>query len=175
MNCLSPDQKYPRLRQKELQAAQTGEALMKQGPMVPPAVRRGPGGPVETPEGPVWLRTSIVHRYRSVEPSVEPHWVPLCQNRISMESCRNPMWPDGTRRAPMEDSTIPYRCTTDLREFVDLVYFREPGLRSGRSERSVHAEQCSERKSRFSFFWQLANRYAHQNCTAILCKGVPSV
>ena len=38
---------------------------MKRGPTVPPAVRRGPvgsrrgtGGPVGPPEGPVWVRTS---------------------------------------------------------------------------------------------------------------------
>ena len=51
---------------------------MKWDPMVPPAVRRGPvgsrRGPGE-PEGPwecpVWVRTSIVHRYGTVERSVD--------------------------------------------------------------------------------------------------------
>ena len=43
-------------RQQELRAAQTGEAAIKRGPTVPPAVRREPvgsrrasGGPVGTP------------------------------------------------------------------------------------------------------------------------------
>ena len=52
---------------------------MKRGPTVPPAVRRGsvgsrwaPRGPVGTPEGPVWVRTSIVHQYGTVERPVEP-------------------------------------------------------------------------------------------------------
>ena len=52
---------------------------------------------------------------------------------------------------------------------------QECSERSGRSERSARAEQCSERKSRCSFFSNSPNGYAHQNCTAILCKGVPSV
>ena len=78
---------------------------MKRGPTVPPGVRRGsvgsrraPGGPLGTPEGPVWVRTSIVHQYGTVERSVEPHWVLSFQNRVPTETCRNPTWPDGTRR-----------------------------------------------------------------------------
>ena len=68
---------------------------MKRGPTVPAAfrraavgVRRGPGGPVGTPEGPVWVRTSIVHRYGTVERSVEPRGVPSCQNRVPTETRR---------------------------------------------------------------------------------------
>ena len=38
-----------------------------------------------TPEGPVWVRTSIVHQYGTVERPVEPCRVPLCQNRVPTE------------------------------------------------------------------------------------------
>ena len=69
---------------------------MKRGPTVPPAVRRGPvgsrrapEGPVGTPECPVWVRTSIVHQYGTVERSVEPHRVLSCQNRVPTEIVGN--------------------------------------------------------------------------------------
>ena len=94
---------------------------MKRGPTVPPAVRRGsvgsrrvPGGPVGTPEGPVWVRTSIVHRYGTVERSVDPPRVPSCQDRVPTETRRNPIWPDRPRRALTDHSTVPYQCTTDI-------------------------------------------------------------
>ena len=44
------------------------------------------------------VRTSIAHRYGTVERSVEPRRVPSGQNRVPTETCRNPIWPDGTRR-----------------------------------------------------------------------------
>ena len=69
---------------------------MKQGPTVPPPARRGsvvfrrgPGGPAGTPEGPVWVRTSIVHQCGTVERSVEPCRVPSCQIMVPMEMRRN--------------------------------------------------------------------------------------
>ena len=71
---------------------------MNRGPTVPPAVRRGSvgsrlgtGGPVGTPEGPVWVRTSIVHQYGTVERSVDPPRVLSCQNRVPSETRRNPI------------------------------------------------------------------------------------
>ena len=85
---------------------------MKRGPTVPPAVRRGPvgtrrasGGPAGTPWRAQGVRTSIVHRYGTVERSVEPRRVPSCQNRVPTETRRNPIWPDGTRRALTDHST----------------------------------------------------------------------
>ena len=89
---------------------------------MPPGVRRGPVGSRRAPRRPVgtaWraqgVRTSIVHRYGTVERPVEPHRVPSCQNRVPTEVRRNPIWPDGARRAPTDDSTVPYQCTTDIR------------------------------------------------------------
>ena len=71
---------------------------MKRGPTVPPGVRWGPvgsqrgaGGPVGTPQGPVWVRTSIVHQYRTVERSVEPRRVLSCQIKVPTETLRNPI------------------------------------------------------------------------------------
>ena len=61
------------------------------------------------------VRTSIVHRYGTVERSVEPRRVPSCQNRVPTETRRNPIWPEVTRRAPADHSTVPYQCTTDIR------------------------------------------------------------
>ena len=61
------------------------------------------------------VRTSVVHRYGTVERSVEPRRVPSCQNRVPTETRRNPIWPDKTRRALTDHSTVPYRCTTDIR------------------------------------------------------------
>ena len=61
------------------------------------------------------VRASIVHRYETVERSVKPRRVPSCQNRVPTETRRNPIWPDGTRRAPTDHSTVPYRCTIDVR------------------------------------------------------------
>ena len=105
-----------------LRAAQTGEAPIQRGPTVPLAVRRGsvgsrrgPRGPVGPPQGPAWVRMSIVHRYGTVERSVEPRQVPSCQNRVPTETRRNPIWPDRTRPAPRDHSTVPYRCTIDIR------------------------------------------------------------
>ena len=67
----------------------------------------GPLGPDKPPEGP-WgrrgvpmlqgVRTSIVHRYGTVERSVEPCQVLLCQNRVPTE---NPSEPDMARQATM--------------------------------------------------------------------------
>ena len=57
------------------------------------------------------VRTSIVHRYGTVERSVEPPWVPSCQNRVLTETRRNPTWPEVTRRALTDHSTVPYQCT----------------------------------------------------------------
>ena len=78
---------------------------MKRGPTVPPAVRRGsvgsrwgPRGLVGTPWRAQGVRTSIVHRFGPVERSVEPRRVPSGQNRVPTETCRNPIWPDRTRR-----------------------------------------------------------------------------
>ena len=59
------------------------------------------------------VRTSIVHRYGTVERPVEPRRVPLCQNRVPTETRRNPIWPDGTQRAPTDHSTVPYQCVLD--------------------------------------------------------------
>ena len=64
------------------------------------------------------VRTSIVHRYGTVERSVEPRRVPSCQNRVPTETRRNPIWPDGTRRALTDHSTVPYQCTTDIRTYT---------------------------------------------------------
>ena len=77
--------------------------------------RRGPGGPVGPPECPVWVRTSIVHRYGTAERPVEPRQVPSCQNRVPTETRQNPIWPERTRRASTDNSTVPYWCTTDIR------------------------------------------------------------
>ena len=75
---------------------------MKQGLMVPPAVRRGsvgsrqaPRRPVETPWRAQGVRTSIVHRYGTVERSGEPCRVPSCQNSCSDG---NPLEPDMARQ-----------------------------------------------------------------------------
>ena len=73
--------------------------------------RRSAGGSL----GLVWVRISIVHRHGTVERFVEPCRVPSCQNRVPTESRRNPIWPDGTRRAPTDHSIVPYQCTTDIR------------------------------------------------------------
>ena len=70
--------------------------------------RRASGGPVGTPEGPVWVRTSIVHRYGTVERSVEPCRVPSCQIRVLTETRRNPIWPERTRRISTDESADPY-------------------------------------------------------------------
>ena len=64
------------------------------------------------------VRTSIVHRYGTVERSVEPRRVPSCQNRVPTETRRNPIWPEVTRRAPTDHSTVPYQCTTDIRTYT---------------------------------------------------------
>ena len=61
------------------------------------------------------VRTSIVHRYGTVERPVEPRRVPSCQISVPTETCRNPIWPDRTRRALTDHSTVPYQCTTDIR------------------------------------------------------------
>ena len=50
-----------------------------------------------TPQGAVWVRTSIVHRYGTVERFVEPHRVLSCQIRVPT----NLSEPDMTRQAPM--------------------------------------------------------------------------
>ena len=68
-----------------------------------------------TPEGPVWLRTSIVLQYGTVERSVEPRRVPSCQIRVPTETRRNPMWPERTRWVSMDHSNDLYWCTTDIR------------------------------------------------------------
>ena len=60
------------------------------------------------------VRTLILHRYVTVERSVELRRVPSCQNRFPTEPRRKPIWPDRTRRAPTDHSTVPYRCTTDM-------------------------------------------------------------
>ena len=65
--------------------------------------------------GPVWVRTSIVHQYGTVKRSVEPCGVLLCQIEVPTEAHRNPIWPDRTRRALTDHSTVPYQCTTDVR------------------------------------------------------------
>ena len=64
---------------------------MKRGPTVPPAIRqaavgsrRAPGGPVGTPQGPIWIRISIVHRYGTVERSVEIRCVLSCQISVAV-------------------------------------------------------------------------------------------
>ncbi len=62
-----------------------------------------------------WVRTSIVHRYGTVDRPVEPCWVPSCQNGVRMETPRNPTWPDGTQGVSTDRSTVPYRCTIDIR------------------------------------------------------------
>ena len=62
--------------------------------------------------------TSIVHRYRTVERSVQPRRVPSCQNRVPTETRRNPIWPDGTRRALTDHSTVPHQRTTDIRTYT---------------------------------------------------------
>ena len=41
-----------------------------------------------------------------------------CQNRVPMETRRNPTWPDGTRRALTDHSTVPYQCTVDIRTYI---------------------------------------------------------
>ena len=60
------------------------------------------------------VRTSIVHRYGTVERPVEPRRVLSCQNRVPTETCRNPIWSDRTRQALTDHSTVPYQCTTDV-------------------------------------------------------------
>ena len=54
------------------------------------AIPQGSSGPVGPPEGPVWVRTSIVHRYGTVERSVEPRRVLSCEIRVPTETRRNP-------------------------------------------------------------------------------------
>ena len=78
---------------------------------MPPGVRRGSvgcrrasGGPVGTPWRAQGVRTSIVHRYGTVERSVKPCRVPSCQNRVPTETHRKPFWPDKTRRALTDHS-----------------------------------------------------------------------
>ena len=67
------------------------------GPDEPPA-----GRPVGTPWRAQGVRTvtstSIVHRYGTVGPSVEPRQVPSCQNIVPTGICRNPTGPDEPRR-----------------------------------------------------------------------------
>ena len=76
---------------------------MKWGPMVPLAVHWGPVGSPQvpgalagTPEASIWVCPSIVHRYGTVERSVEPRRVPPCQNRVPTETRRTSTQPDGT-------------------------------------------------------------------------------
>ena len=95
---------------------------MKRGPTVPPAVRwgpvgsrRAPGEPVGPLEGAVWVCTSIVHRYGAVERWVGPRWVPSCQFRIPTETHRDAMRPERTPPVLTAHSTVPYRCTTEVR------------------------------------------------------------
>ena len=72
--------------------------------------------------GPPWraqgVCTSIVHRYGTVERPVETRRVSSCQNRVPMETRRNPIWPDGTRRGLTDHSIVPYQCTTDVRTYT---------------------------------------------------------
>ena len=60
------------------------------------------------------VHTSSVHRYGTVERSVEPPRVLSCQNSFPTETHPNPIWPDGTRRALTDHSTVPYQCTIDI-------------------------------------------------------------
>ena len=60
------------------------------------------------------VRTSIVHRYGTVERPVEPPRVPSCQNSVPTETRRNPIWPDGTRRI----TRLSRQCTTDIRTYT---------------------------------------------------------
>ena len=64
-----------------------------------------------TLEGPVWVRTSIVDQYGTVERCVEPRRVPSCQ--------MDPIWPDGTRRALTDHSMASYGCTTKIGTHTD--------------------------------------------------------
>ena len=59
------------------------------------------------------VRTSIVHRYGTVERPVEPQEVSSCQISVPTETPRNPIWPDGTRRAQPDHSIVRY--TIDVR------------------------------------------------------------
>ena len=52
-----------------------------------------------TPEGPIWISTSIVYQYGTVKRPVEPRWGgPVVPDQ---GSDRNPSEPDMTQQAPM--------------------------------------------------------------------------
>ena len=78
------------------------------GRLEPVGARRGHGGPVETPWRAQGVRTSILHRYGTVERPVEPCRVLSCQIRVPTGTCRTPIWPDGTQQALTDHSTVPY-------------------------------------------------------------------
>ena len=69
---------------------------------------------MRTPWGPVGVRTSIVHRYGTVERFVEPRRVPSCQIGVPTETRRTPIWLDVTRRVSTDRLTVPYRCAIDI-------------------------------------------------------------
>ena len=125
------------------------------------------------------VRISIVHRYGTVERSVEPPRVPSCQNRVPTETRRNPTWPDGTRRALTDHSTVPYQCTTDTRTYTDSRATRRMTTSSElRWKAHIFFRRkltCTEKMNNFWFYCNSPNGYAHSNCTAILCKGVWSI
>ena len=88
---------------------------MKRGPTVPPAVRRrsvgsgqAPGGPVGAPEGPVWLRISIVHQYGTVERSVRARRDLLGHIGFRWVSVGTLIWHDRTRQGSTGRSTVLY-------------------------------------------------------------------
>ena len=70
---------------------------------------------METPWRAQGVRTSILHRYGTVERPVDPCRVLSCQNRVPTETRWNPTWSEVTRQALTDHSTVPYQCTIDIR------------------------------------------------------------
>ena len=75
--------------------------------------------PVRARQGPVWVRISVVHQYKTIERSIRacrglPGHVGF--RRVSVGTL---IWHDMTdhmtRRGSTDRSTVPYRCTIDVR------------------------------------------------------------
>ena len=74
-----------------------------------------PSGHVRVPYGPVWVRISVVHRYGTVECCVGARRVPSRHVGFRRVSVRTLFRHDETRQGSAGRSTVPYRCTIDVR------------------------------------------------------------
>ena len=85
------------------------------GPLGPHGVPEGPWGRRGVPRGSV--HQSCIDTGQSKDPSSHVG-SRRAKNRVPTETRRNPIWPDRTRGAPTDHSTVPYQCTTDMRTYT---------------------------------------------------------